>query len=255
MDDDAGEFPKWLKPWVCLSALSIGILLSIHPVFQFVSNSTWFKEYQTFVAGLLALLAAWWTVGAINRQIKQAEDVEQARQNSRRAAARAVLPLGLSAISQYATDCARILQNLIDKCVDETLPTKVDVPPFPAPPDGAIGSLKEMTEAAGPTERDTLADILGKTQIQWSRLSSLSNERRRHDSIIATSNLESYIIDCAELVARSSALFNYARRETEEFPSKAIYREQMTRAVKVMGLFEVEDRLIKKIDGYPKQET
>ena len=190
------------------------------------------SKWQTLIAGMTAMAAAWWSVSAIHLQIAQTDRSETDRRESRRAAARATLPLALSAISHYAEDCSRILHQLVNNCIHGSLPTSVLVASFPAPPIEAISSLKEMTELAKPSERRTIAALLCKIQIQWSRVSSLANERRRASSIVADLNLKSFIIDTAEIQARADAIFDFARLKSDTIPTEEVSRQQVGRAVR-----------------------
>ncbi|KXF76554.1 hypothetical protein ATN84_10855 [Paramesorhizobium deserti] len=67
----------------------------------------WIYHYQTLITGIFAIGAALIGASAINGQIQSAERQERERRDARHAAARATLPLALSAITQYAVGCSR----------------------------------------------------------------------------------------------------------------------------------------------------
>ncbi|MBZ9741020.1 MULTISPECIES: hypothetical protein [unclassified Mesorhizobium] len=206
---------------------------------------TWLYDYQTLLTGVLALGGAWWGVRAINLQMNQEAQAEADRLSSRRAAARATLPLSLSLLSEYAEECALILKELLDKCVDGSLPRAIEVKEFPTPPAEVIQAFKEMTEVSLPADRETLAAILTKIQIQRSRIRSIPPERRPLEMIIAATNLEEYILDAAEIYARSSALYEYARRKSEKIPSPIISVDAQMSALNNLGIFDgLRDKLV-----------
>ncbi|OBQ87499.1 hypothetical protein [Mesorhizobium sp. WSM3873] len=205
----------------------------------------WFYNYQTLITGLLALTGAWWGVRAIHAQMRQEVLAEESRLESRRAAARATLPLSLSLLSEYAEECTVILRGLLNKCVDGALPHSVKFKGFPSLPSEAIQAFKEMTEVSLPGDRETLATILTKIQIQRSRISAITAERRPPDMIVAAANLEEYILDAAEIYARSAALYEYARRKSQAIPSATISVDAQIGALSNLGVFdELRDKLV-----------
>ncbi len=68
-------------------------------------------KYQTLIAGLLALLGAWWTVRKLSEQIRQTAIIETDRRERRNLAARTVMPAALSALIDYATSCLKFLDQ------------------------------------------------------------------------------------------------------------------------------------------------
>ncbi|RWD62317.1 MAG: hypothetical protein EOS36_15455 [Mesorhizobium sp.] len=207
----------------------------------------WFYDYQTLITGLLALAGAWWGVRAINMQMTQEARAEADRLASRRAAARATLPLSLSLLSEYAEECVVVLNDLLEKCVDDALPNSARFT-FPAPPAEAIQSFKEMTEVSLPSDRETLAAILTKIQIQRSRISSITPQKRSPHMIVARANLEEYVLDAAEIYARSAALYEYARRKSEAIPPSTISVDAQIAALNNLGIFDdLRDRLVETL--------
>lgn len=203
----------------------------------------WLYDYQTLLTGLLALAGAWWGVRAINMQVTQEARREAERMASRRAAARATLPLSLSLLCRYAEECASILKDLLDKCVDGALPRTVDVKEFPDPPAEAIQAFKEMTEVSVPADRETLAVILGEIQVQRAKISSIASGF--HGMFVPVTTLEEYIIDTAEIYARSIALYKYARRKSGSIPSPLITTQARILALRDLGIYdELFDRLV-----------
>ena len=179
-----------------------------------------FYHYQTSIAGLLAIAGA--VIGAvyINKQIKSAERQELNRLASRREAARAVLPLTLSSITEYASDAGRAMLNLMGQCNGEALPAAVVMPTWPILPTDAITELKELAENSRLAETIFVSRLLSAIQIQNSRIRGLQRELAGERRSTVKSNLESYLLDAAESYARATALFDYARREADQFPTQ-----------------------------------
>lgn len=209
----------------------------------------WFNTYQTFVSAIIALLGAGLGVSAINRQIQQAEQFEHQRTQSKHAAARAYLPLALSAIGDYAEQCGKALSSLLDECTDGVLPAGTPLPAFPPLPTEALSALKEMIEFAPSEERDTIAKIIEKIQIQRSRISAIGTDIKPVGHIVSEENLEQFIIDSAELSARAAAVFEFARRVTTKIPSQELSAEGWKSALHHLGIFDdLYDKLSKKIE-------
>jgi hypothetical protein len=209
-------------------------------------NLNWLYEYQTLVAALIALAGAWWGVSAINRQILQTEQFEQTRLASKRAASRSVLPLTLSAICDYAEDCVRTLQNLLEKCESGLLPESVNICRIPDIQPEALGAIKEMTEAARPHERDTLSSLVEAIQIQRSKMRRVLSERRGNGQPVLAACLEGYIVDSAEVYARSSGLLLYSRR-LAEIPQATVTANDVERALRNLHIYDDDGPIAERV--------
>lgn len=95
---------------------------------QYPVNCWLFKilyDWQTLLAGALALCGALWTVKKIRDQIRQTEKITNDARKRDELAARSVLPLALSELANYALRCMRQI-NLIsvgDVPRDQQAPT------------------------------------------------------------------------------------------------------------------------------------
>lgn len=215
----------------------------------------WLFDYQSLVAALIALAGAWWGVSAIHRQIRQAEQTEQARLESKRAAARAVLPIALSATCDYAEDCVRMLQMLLEKCENQALHEGVHIDRLPNIPSDAFGTMKEMIEYARSHERDVLSALLETIQVQRSRISSVSNERRQAGQTVLAINLETFIVDAAEVYARASALFLFSRR-LAEIPSAVITSSDVEKALHILRIYDDDGPIADRVKRqFPPSES
>lgn len=178
------------------------------------------NTWQTLITGLLALLAAIPTVYLLHRQINLSERHERTRRETSEAAARAVLPLTLSAIIDYTEQSSNTLHTLYQGRDDEVIPERIRTIDIPQVPESAIGSLQSMIEAS--TNREVvkvISKLIQKIQIQNSRMNSVVYQERaaRPNSInlVTASNIEQHIIDSAIIHAFASSLFGYARFESE----------------------------------------
>jgi hypothetical protein len=73
----------------------------------------WLYDWQTLIAGLIALVGAYWAVSGIGLQIAQADELEELRRVRAEAAAKAVLPLSLSELSKYCRECIQLVDRYI----------------------------------------------------------------------------------------------------------------------------------------------
>jgi hypothetical protein len=75
-------------------------------------------HYQTLFAAAVALAGAFIGALAINRQNVLQQDLFRHDRAGKMAGARAMLPLALSSISQYAEECSELLIPLREQCDD-----------------------------------------------------------------------------------------------------------------------------------------
>jgi hypothetical protein len=188
----------------------------------------WLKDWQTLTAGILAIIAAvigglfiWWQTILLKRQ-------EQKRINRKHAAARAVLPLALSALIDYAEDCTASLTPLIHSAGGP--PTS---PPFVPPkldPE-VIPRLRDLIESADEIVSGRVFALISDVQILAARLRNLS----KPNYILTRLGIESHILRAAVIYARGEELLRYARHDTNEVPLAFPSDERLHAALTVMG--------------------
>ncbi|MBB2832395.1 UNVERIFIED_ORG: hypothetical protein GGD51_002524 [Rhizobium esperanzae] len=209
----------------------------------------------TLVTGLAAVCAAAFSVVEIRRQIRasntavqqqidHATKLEEERKEARRAANRAVLPLTLAALSQYAETNAGLLENLRSICTANLLPDNVAIPVFADLPGESIGALKEMVETAHPRDRPAFNRLLVDVQVESSRLSGIHVSHRR-GGIITASNIDAHIIGQAALYARTAALYDFGRSQSGQAPHE-ITKRQVASALFLVGAHQVREELIER---------
>lgn len=202
------------------------------------------QDWQTLLAGLLALTSAIWGVVTLQKQITLSEKHEHQRLMAKEKAARAVLPLTLSTIINYVEQSSNFLRPIYESRENGSIPeqarTNVNVPKVP---ESAIGSLQSMVEAAAPTNpniADAIAKLIQQIQIQNSRMASIvSREDSRnpiHISIVLTINIESLIIKTAVIQVLAECLLEYARYEAET-PSMPTW-DNVSRALRLQNWLE-----------------
>lgn len=189
-----------------------------------MSPDNWLYHYQTLVSGLLAVLAASgavWTgqaqVRAVRDQIAASQKQANLDRASRHRAARATLPVTLSAICEYAQATGQALNSewpgaakRYPESHDGTRVSRITVslPDFPSELLRSLERVVETTDANDVAE--CIESILREVQILAARTRPLAR-----GADITTDDLAGFIIQAAAIYARAETLFTYARRRTE----------------------------------------
>ena len=206
---------------VILSGLTIiGLVVAAASIY----DAQAIQKYQPLIA---AAVAATFALGAaviawrnVQLQIGNQRSLEDDRRARSGLAARVSLPLALSAISGYAKDCAMSLTSLRKRPEQDGLITVsiAKIPKLPNFDQSIIPTLTKCIEFAEPNPRDALADLIATMQVQRSQLEDATSRWKRGtgEAKIVVHELEGYILDSAEVYARATELFDYARREDDE---------------------------------------
>lgn len=225
----------------------------------YIGRLTWLSDFQTLLTGAAAVAAAFVSVREVRRQIRKADqvarrqlqhekDMEAARVSAKEVAARSVLPLALSDISDYSEACSRSLENVLSQCVNRRLPTTASIPAWPEFPMGAIDVLREVIEHSSGYSRQSCANLVGTLQVHRSRLHGLQRNVNKPGHITLSLNIERYIVDTAEIYAQASALYEYARRPELERPATVSFKDVGT-ALKLLSVDPlIEDQLVERYD-------
>ena len=168
------------------------------------------KDWQTLIAGILALVGAAWTVRSIRAQIRQSNKIEDDRRLRQERAARIALPLALSERASYATDCIKLLSQhmrVSPGAIDTAM--KIDIPSIPV---GILEPLQACAQFGDERVAGHVHRLVELLQVQHSRMEAWF---RNMDANLSKSNVHSRlrtaIIDSAEIHAATGALFHYAR--------------------------------------------
>lgn len=202
----------------------------------------WLNRYQTLLTGVAALAAASASVFYLRKQIGQAEQHRQDQLLRDRAAARTMLPLALSAICEYST---RSVQSLNDRYAGRAAE-------LPAIPTDALEQLVATVRTLEIQHVEPFARIAQEIQVHNARVSDRHGNRRMNEA-----NFHEYLLDAAEIYARVSSLFEFARFETDDLPSK-LFADQMKLALwSTNAEYDREGPLHQMIDRrerkYPKR--
>jgi hypothetical protein len=222
----------------------------------------WLNRYQTFIAGMIALAATltagyWALKGARGQMAEQrrAADLglkgvrEQIEHNERShreqhgrevTAARAVLAHALSAVTNYSRRCMTELAREGQKLED---PQRARSFRQPILPSEVIVALQSAVRFASDPERaDAVAKVLFWLQIQISRLEHLADDLNNENKTVLLFEVQSRIIDAAEVHTLTSRLFHYARGTDEHGWRPNVSMEDVRSALHTTGIWE---------DGYP----
>ena len=207
-------------------------------LYHYAKSALLFVNYwQTLLAGLLALLGAWWTVGKISDQIKQAADFERDRHIREERAARIVLPLALSELAQYAVDCIKLLQPFAP--VTGEGPQIEPGTTAPRIPDGILEPMQASARFAEANIADEIGGLVAWLQAQHSRLEGLIQRAAgRPGKDIWNAEAIGAIMDAAEVHARCGKLFPYSRVLSPD--PKLTFQKQLQTALFVAGIVDVD---------------
>lgn len=164
-------------------------------------------DWQNAYGGIAAVVAAFIGGRYILRQIAEARTAAEELRLREERAARAVLPLALSQLSQYARDCIRMLEPLTVN--NAAVPADLEAPRIP---ENTVLSLQVCARHADAFNADKIAKALGKLQINHSRLQSWV-QRLREDGHARTQQGLEYMWGAADLHAAIADLFRYGRDE------------------------------------------
>lgn len=232
---------------------------SIWPGGNICALTKWAYDWQQLLGSVLALSAAFIGAYYLRRQIKLAEDQEIERQRRRFAAARAVLPLTLSGLSRYSANCAAMLERIHAQAQGQRVPPAALVGQnLPALPSGLADSLQGMIEASDVETGSAVGRLLSVVQYQSSRLQDLVTiSQRTGRRVVVVVNIEDYLIDAAEILARVNALFGFARRETDWIPIRPT-RQNMHSALFLLNIDDsaypnIYETVNRRVAKYPPE--
>jgi hypothetical protein len=216
------------RPLVAAASAVVLLLVVLLVLIWLHSNAV--QEWQILIAGTVALAAAF--VGGayiteqiralnsqVNRQIEASQNFENARRLRKFAAARAVLPLTLSNLCEYASRCGAALKTMLGHQLDEKIPNDIEIPDLPTLPKDVIDELRNVVEFGDEKISKVAATLIGEIHYKTARLKNLwMDYRAPGHHVTPVSNVESQVLGMALIYARAVALFDYARGETEEVP-------------------------------------
>jgi hypothetical protein len=221
------QWPKW-----------IGCTMSVH---------------ENLAAGLIgaagALFGAWLAFSGLKEQIGTERQNEFNRRNRKHAAVRAMLPLALAQVIAYAERSARALDELVNKCEDETLPAKAAPECIVEPlPSETLNMLAEFVEYSDAVNVEVVEATVAWIQIHDSRMRRLvqDNHDPSKEHVVVQTEIEGRIIDAASIYAGAAAVFDYARRRRQQLPDRLSW-DAVRIALRNMRLWDNDHPRLHKI--------
>jgi hypothetical protein len=235
---------KMRDPWLPI-ILTLIVILSVWlgilgPLPGEVEN--WFYKWQTLCAATVASIAAYIAYRNTTHSLNHAEKLERQRRDRKLAAIRAVLPLALARVVDYAQRSAIGLYELIDKCDGEKLPGMIVPEDFPEPPpDDTLRTLADFIEYSDTLDVSIIESMVAWIQIHDARMNSLVKDNRDPSGgrLVLRIMLEGYIIDAASIYAGAAAFFNYARRR-DLAPPRVLTWDAVRNALRNMRFWDEE---------------
>jgi len=200
-------------------------------------------QWETLLTGIAAVIAAGLTIVKLSQQINQTEQLAADHRRRRARAARAMLPLALSEIGEYSTDCI-IGSYALRLCFQDDgtfdwsrVDTTLAAWPIPRLPENVLPVLKECIEFCDDSPAESLAVLVRHFQVQNLRLAQDISWLRRNDGVhsISLTDIELRMLDAAELYARAGLLLPFARGEAVEVSE--VGRHQIDNALSFASCF------------------
>lgn len=207
-------------------------------------SETWIseiKEWQTLIAGALALAGAGLTVWIGRRQIKAADNRAMDARERKFMAARAILPEDLSTICAYTNQCAQVVYAAI-KNHRKALkpPNDLQIPTLNS---RVTTNLQQLIEQLDKRNAHQVAKLLNCYQVQRARLEDAIHDWGSHQPSgshmsFTRSNIEHPLIETIQLRIHANNMFGFARDEEADIPAVGKPDEDTFRnAIKnVMGI-------------------
>jgi hypothetical protein len=212
------------------------------------TDKSWLYRWQGLIGVVIALIAAGVAFHNTTRSLQNAEKLEKHRRSRKHAALRAVLPLALARLTDYAARSGQALNELEKMCDDRhllplgTMPESI----VKTPPDEALKSLTEFIEYSDEVDVGIFESTVALIQIHDSRLHGLLRDDRPEGQGVIRWQIIDAIIDAAKIHAGAAAGFGYARRRRAQLP-RTLSWDDVTRALLTMRLGDENRRLHEEV--------
>jgi hypothetical protein len=194
----------------------------------------WLNRYQALAAGILATIAAYFTILNLREQIKQSREVENDRRSRNQIAARSLLPIALDALSSYCSSCVKELTSLHMPVA--TIPS-IHVPStfrIPNPPLDILNILQDNIKHGNKNEVHKLATLVALLQVHMARL---------RDSNYVTKSVygrDQAIYDSLVLQTLIDKLYRYGRRMLAEPNDNIILPDDLRKSAHLENVNEID---------------
>jgi hypothetical protein len=206
------------------------------------------QKWQALIGAGVALLAAALAFFNTTRSLDHAAKLEDRRRSRKHAAVRAMLPLALSQILDYADRSAHRLNELVAICQNDILL------PMTAPenhpqniPTETLRVLAEFIEYSDIADVSGIEATVALIQIHDARIRALVARNRDPSGtwIIRQEEIEARIVNAASIYAGAASVFDYARQRQGHL-TPDISWDAVRRALRNMQFWE---------DEYPRLEA
>lgn len=164
------------------------------------------NKWQTLIAGLLAIVAAWISLSGPREQIRQAERLADATREREELAARALMPGALNMIVDYINACSRSIEHKF--AFDGNVANPIALPSFDRT---SLSVVSACIRYAPILQRTRMAALLSNFQIFEANAVSSVPVYPSHALFVRIANCQ-YLCD---------TLWNYSRGQFEAFPADA----------------------------------
>ena len=200
-----------------LLGFSLSTLVWTLPLPQ-IKTDNWIYQYQTLIAGVIALVAAAVSFWMIYQQILQARKFAEEENDREQRAARPILSFVMVSLLNYSQHCYKVLRL----SYRDLIPNSNGFVPYPRldgeipnVPAGVFEAIKENLKYGTPSAISVLSRLLSKLQIQNSRMLQLKDNESK-DEFHSLRELHVYAADSLELITYCVRMFAYSRSEIDE---------------------------------------
>lgn len=201
----------------------------------------WVNRYQTFLSGMIALIAAGIGAAFLYMQIAQSDRQEAERVQRKHDAARSMLPLALSQICRFAEENAQAIRDSISNIRRNRA---IETVKFKAKNQNIDGFsrqiLAEFIENTHLRSDNIVFRLVSKIQIYEARSSRLTMKDSNFFSFDDIDDLIQCAADCIAIYCYAGSIFPYARRELEKFEQSMVSLEELQSVAYLFG-FRSED--------------
>lgn len=173
----------------------------------------WLYNWQTLISGILALAAALLAGYLLNRQIQQSENLASEQLKRQHNAARAALPLALSAVLDYcqktADDITGSIESIADTQAVSNEAQQALLQQFGKHeiPENVIQLFYKFIETLNEeSEAKHVGELISRIQVFKSRFDGIHK-----NNLNDPCSLYGLLLDCATVKFLTESLFNYAR--------------------------------------------
>ena len=185
-------------------------------------------RFQTLIGAAVAVLAALVGGGAVYHQTLSARARDRRGDALKERATRALLPHIMSRIVDYAEGSIATLNSMRTGAKGEHVPKGATFIAAPSLPFELMERLAAASETAGEGAQEALSALLLSLQLQHARLTMYEEGLIKGSAsslLVFVSNLDSVALDTADVYARLSRLYPYARFKAESASASLTNRD------------------------------